>query len=408
MKVMHRRCAGLDVHKQVVVACARLLAKRKVSYEVKSFATTTQGLLELADWLEQRVVTHVAMEATGVYWKPVWHLLEGRFELLLANPQHVRNVPGRKSDTNDATWIADLLAHGLIEASFVPERPIRELRDLTRTRRQLVREIVQHCNRIAKVLEDANIKLDSVISDLMGMSGRNILKAMIAGETDPAKLAALGSARLKCTRADLMAALDGRLTAHHRFLLAQHLALVEQLEAALAEFDTAIEAAIALFREAIERLKDAPGLKGVAAPALIAEIGVDMTRFPSAGHILSWARLVPRLDESAGKKRSRRVKKGGAWLKPLLVQCAWAAIRKKGSYLQGLFRRLRARRGEKTAIVAVAAAILTAVYHMLRNATPYRDPGPQGFIARDKAKLATSLARRLRNLGYRIDLKAAA
>lgn len=408
MKVLHRRCAGLDVHKDVVVACARLLAKRKASYELERFATTTQGLLELADWLEQLGVTHVAMEATGVYWKPVWHLLEGRFELLLANPQHIRNVPGRKSDSNDATWIADLLAHGLIEASFVPERPIRELRDLTRTRRQLVREIVQHSNRIAKVLEDANIKLDSVISDLMGMSGRNILKALIAGATDPAKLAELGSTRLKCTQADLIAALDGRPTAHHRFLLSQHLALVERLEATVAEFDTAIEAAIAPFRDVIERLKGAPGLKGVAAPALIAEIGADMTRFPSAGHILSWARLVPRLDESAGKKRSRRVKKGGAWLKPLLVQCAWAAIRKKGSYLQGLFRRLRARRGEKTAIVAVAAAILSTVYHMLRNHTPYRDPGPQGFTARDKAKLATSLARRLRNLGYRVDLEAAA
>jgi transposase len=408
MKVLHRRCAGLDVHKEVVVACARLLAKRKASYELKRFAATTQGLSELADWLEQLGVTHVAMEATGVYWKPVWHLLEGRFALLLANPQHIRNVPGRKSDINDATWIADLMAHGLIEASFVPERPIRELRDLTRTRRQLVREIVQHCNRIAKVLEDANIKLDSVISDLMGTSGRNILKAMIAGETDPAKLAALGSTRLKCTQADLIAALDGRLTAHHRFLLAQHLALVEQLEATVAEFDSAIEAAIAPFREPIERLKHAPGLKGVAAPALIAEIGLDMTRFASAGHILSWARLVPRLDESAGKKRSTRVKNGGAWLKPLLVQCAWAAIRKKGSYLQGLFRRLRARRGDKTAIVAVAASILTAVYHMLRNATPYHDPGPDGFQARDRAKLATSLTRRLRTLGYHVDIKAAA
>ena len=320
MKVLHRRCAGLDVHKAVVVVCVRRLVKRKVSYEVESFATTTRGLLALADWLEALGVTHVAMEATGVYWKPVWHMLEGRFALLLANPQHIRNVPGRKSDINDATWIADLMAHGLIEASFVPPRPIRELRDLTRTRRQLVREIVQHCNRIAKVLEDANIKLANVLSDLMGVSGRRILKGLIAGETDAAKLAELGSRQLQCSRADLIAALEGRPTAHHRFLLAQHLALVERLEAMLAEFDTAIEVLIAPFREIIERLKRVPGLKGVAAPALLAEIGVDMSCFPTAGHLLSWARMVPRLDESAGKKRSTRVKKGGAWLKPLLVQ----------------------------------------------------------------------------------------
>lgn len=408
MKTLHKRCAGLDVHKQEVVACLRLAARAKAHYELRRFATTTDGLIALADWLEAAGCRHVAMEATGVYWKPVWHILDGRFTLILANAAHVKNVPGRKSDVNDATWLADLLAHGLIRASFVPPQPIQELRDLTRTRRQLVREVVQHTQRIQAVLEEANLKLDSVLSDLLGVSGRRILKALIGGESDPAALAALGSRQLGCSQTALSEALKGRPRAHHRFLIDQHLKTIEQLEATIAAFDRRIEAALAPFRPCIERLKDIPGLSEVSATTLIAEIGVDMSQFPSADHLVSWAGLCPRLDESAGKRRSTRIKKGAPWLKPVLVQCAWAAARKKNSYYQTLFLRLKARRGAKKAAIAVAASLLTTAYHMLADGTFYQDLGPEHFARRDPAKTARKLADRIRSLGYHVELSLAA
>ena len=285
MKTLHKRCAGLDVHKMEVVACLRVVSNRKVGREVRRFPTTTHGLLELAEWLERAGCTHVAMEATGVYWKPVWHILEGRFALILANAAHVKNIPGRKSDVSDASWLADLLAHGLIRASFVPPRPIQELRDLTRTRKQLTREIVQHTQRIQAVLEEANVKLCSVITDILGATGRRILKAMIAGETDAQKLAALGSERLGCTRAALVEALTGRVREHHRFLLAQHLRTIMQLEESVAAFDARIEATLAPSRDTVERLKEVPGLGTTAAEVVIAEIGTDMGPFPTAGHL---------------------------------------------------------------------------------------------------------------------------
>jgi transposase len=408
MKTLHSRCAGLDVHKVEVVACLRLVSKRKVEREVRRFPTTTQGLLELSEWLERGGCTHVAMEATGVYWKPVWHILEGRFALVLANAAHVKNVPGRKSDVNDATWLADLLAHGLIRASFVPPPAIQELRDLTRTRKQLTREIVQHVQRILAVLEEANVKLSSVIADVLGPSGRRILKAMILGETNADKLAALGSERLGCPRAALVEALTGRVREHHRFLLAQHLRTIEHLEESVAAFDARIQAALAPFHDTIERLTEIPGIGVTAVQIIIAEIGADMSRFPTAGHLLSWAGLVPRLDESAGKRRSTRIKKGAPWLKPVLVQCAWAAARKKSSYFQAQFLRLKARHGVKKAAVAVAASILTTVYHMLGDGTCYHDLGPQHFARRDPDKAAARLANRIRNLGYHVDIRPAA
>jgi transposase len=408
MKTLHRRCAGLDVHKAMIVACVRLVARGKASYEVRCFATTTRGLMELADWLESQSVTHVAMEATGVYWKPVWHILEGHFELVLANAAHIKGVPGRKSDVNDATWIADLLAHGLIRASFVPPQPIQDLRDLTRTRKQLGREIVQHTQRIQAVLEEANVKLSSAITDIIGASGRRILKAIVAGELDPAKLSELGSSRLAATREELIDALQGRVREHHRFLIDQHLRTIEQLEATITAFDTRIEAALLPFAETIDRLKEIPGLSETSVQILLAEIGTDMSRFPSAGHLLSWAGLVPRLDESAGKRRSTRVKKGAPWLKPVLVQCAWAAARKKNSYYQALFLRLKARSGPKKAIVAVAASMLTTAYHMLADGTCYHDLGADHFARRDPARTVAKLAARIRNLGYEVDIRAAA
>jgi len=313
MKTLHKRCAGVDVHKAEVVACLRLITNRKVEREVRRFPTTTHGLLELAEWLEKARCTHVAMEATGVYWKPVWHILDGRFALILANAAHVKTVPERKSDVNDASWLADLLAHGLIRPSFVPPAAIQELRDLTRTRKQLTREVVQHSQRIQAVLEEANVKVCSVITDILGASGRRMLKAMIAGETDAHKLAALGSERLGCAPVALVEALTGRMREHHRFLLAQHLRTIEQLEETIRVFDTRIEAKLVPFRDIVERLKEVPGLGTTAAEVVLAEIGTDMSPFPSAGHLLSWAGFVPRLDESAGKRRSTRIKKGAPW-----------------------------------------------------------------------------------------------
>jgi len=375
---------------------------------VRRFPTTTRALLELADWLELAGCTHVAMEATGVYWKPVWHMLEGRFQQILANAAHIKGVPGRKSDMNDATWIADLLAHGLIRASFVPPQPIQELRDLTRTRKQLTREIVQHTQRIQAVLEEANVRLSSVITDILGASGRRILKAIIAGETDPAKLSELGSPRLAATKSELSDALLGRIRLHHQFLIGQHLKTIEQLEETITAFDARIEAALEPFREAIERLKEVPGLSEISAQILIAEIGTDMRQFPTAGHLLSWAGLIPRLDESAGKRRSTRVRKGAPWLKPVLVQCAWAAARKKNSYFEAQFSRLKARRGPKKAVIGVAASILTTVYHMLADGTYYQDLGPDHFARRNPARAAAKLANRIRNLGFQVEIRPAA
>lgn len=408
MKTLHKRCAGLDVHKKEVVGCLRVVGRSKATYEVRRFQTTTRGLIELAEWLEAAQCTHVAMEATGVYWKPVWHILEGRFELILANAAHIKGVPGRKSDVNDATWIADLLAHGLIRASFVPPQPIQELRDLTRTRKQLTREIVQHTQRIQAVLEEANVKLSSAITDILGASGRRILRAIIGGETDPDKLSTLGSPRLAASRSELSDALHGRIREHHRFLIDQHLKTIEQLEATIAAFDARIEAALAPFHDCVDRLKGIPGLSETSTQFLIAEIGTDMSQFPTAGHLLSWAGLVPRLDESAGKRRSTRVEKGAPWLKPVLVQCAWAAARKKNGYFHAQFHRLKARRGAKKAAMAVAASILATAYHMLADGTCYQDLGPEHFARRDPARTARKLADRIRSLGYDVDIRVAA
>jgi len=407
MEVLYPRCAGVDVHAGSVTACVRIASGADVTYQHRTVAATTQGLLELADWFAANGCTHVAMEATGVYWKPVWHVLEDQFTLVLANAMHIRNVPGRKSDTNDATWIADLLAHGLIRGSFVPPAPIQELRDLTRTRKQLVGEIARHTLRIQKTLEDANLKLTQVVSDILGTSGRAILKALIAGETDPARLADVTTGRLKASRAQLLAALHGRVTAHHRFLIEVHLTQIEALDAAVRKLEGHLGDALAPFRAAAERLTTMPGVSDTAARVLIAEIGVDMTRFPTAGHLVSWAGLCPRLDESAGKRRSTRIRHATPWLKTTLIQAAWAATRKKGSYLQAQFLRVKNRRGPKKAIVAVAASMLTAAYFMLRDGVEYHDLGGRYFVDRDKQQLTKRLLRRLRDLGVVVEVKAA-
>ncbi len=408
MEVLYPRCAGLDVHKEQVTACRRLVEDGKIRQDVRSFSTTTSGLLALAEWLSEVDCTHAAMEATGVYWKPVWHVLEGTVELVLANAQHVRNVPGRKSDINDAMWLADLLAHGLIRGSFVPPTPVQEMRDLTRTRKQIVREIAQHTQRIQKTLEDANIKVTNVISNIIGTSGRAFLGALIDGETDPEKLAALAHHNLRVAPKALVESLRGRVTPHHRFMLKLHLDQVDSLENAVRDLEARLGDALAPFRRQVEHLKTIPGISDTAAHVIAAEIGLDMSRFPTAGHLISWAGLCPKMDESAGKRRSTRVRKGAPWLKTTLVSAAWAAARRKTGYLRTQFLRIKSRRGAKKAIMAVAASMLTAVFHMLRNDTPYQNLGADYFDQRDKQKVARRLLKRLGDMGFQVEVKTAA
>jgi transposase len=335
----------------------------------------------------------------------VWHILDdGDFQLILANAAHVKNVPGRKTDVNDATWLADLLAHGLIRASFVPDSQTQELRTLLRTRKQLVREKSSHILRVQKTLEDANIKLDSVVTDIMGMSGRAMIEALIAGESDPGKLARLANYRLKASQEKLREALRGRVTKHHRFLLRLHLNQIDALDASISTIDKQVEAGIAPFRAAVGQVMTIPGIREIGAQVIVSEIGTDMSRFPSEGHLISWVGLCPRNDESAGKRRSNRVRKGSPWLKTTLVQCAWAAVRKKDSYLKAQFLRIKARRGPKKAIMAVAASILTAIYHMLKNGTLYQDLGSNHFQSRSKGQQTKRLVKRLADLGYDVAL----
>jgi transposase len=407
MEVLHPRCAGIDVHKDVVVAAIRCVSE-PVHHEVKSFGTTTKELLALSEWLESHKCTHVVMEATGVYWKPVWHMLEENFELVLVNAQHVKNVPGRKTDVGDATWLAELLAHGLVRSSFVPPARIQELRDLTRTRKQLVRELSQHALRIQKVLEDANLKLGSVLSDVVGKSGRAMLKAIVDGETKPEVLADLAQGSAKKKRAELIEALRGRVTQHHRNLLKLHLGLIDSLQVALEEVDAAVGKTLEPIQARARLLTTMPGVSDIAASVIVAEIGIDMSRFPSPGHLVSWAGLCPRSDESAGKRRSTRLRKGGTWLKTVLVTCSWAAVRTQNSYLRAQFLRLKSRRGAKKAIMAIAASMLTACFFMLRDEVPYKDLGAKHFDQHDTKKTIGRLVRRLQDLGCEVEIKRAA
>jgi len=403
MDTLFARCAGLDVHKDTVVACVRCVSAPP-HHEVRSFGTTTGELIELRSWLASHGCTHVAMEATGVYWLPIWHILEHEFELVLANAQHIKNVPGRKTDVSDAAWIAKVMAFGLIRGSFVPPRHIAELRNLTRKRKQTVREVSQHSNRIQKELEDANIKVGSVLSDVLGKSGRAMLKAIIAGETDPERLAdlAFGVARKK--HGALVEALRGEVTDQHRFALEFHLGIIEHLERSLANLQQRVEKLIEPMKDDIDRLKTIPGVSEVVAEVIVSEIGTDMSRFPTSSHLVSWAGLCPRNDESAGKRRSTRVRKSGTWLKTTLVTAAWAAARSKNTYLRSLFQRLKARRGPKKAIIAVAASILTAVFHMIRNGVSYFEPGASYFDTLNTGKTVNRLVRRLKGLGFDVQI----
>jgi transposase len=409
--------AGLDVHKAMVVATVRVVSDGKVKRECRTFETTTAGLLELLGWLTESRCTHVAMEATGVYWKPVWSILsDGEFELVLANAAHIKNVPGRKTDVNDATWIADLMACGLIKASFVPDEEIQNLRSLQRARKQLTHEQTRHTQRIQKTLEEANIKLDSVVSDILGVSGRKMIEAMIAGVRNPAKLAALADRRLKASRKELYDALHGRLTDHHRFMLKLYLGHYDAVEKSIIEIDQEVAAAIermdgeveaghATFRSLISLLSTIPGISTLSATTILAEIGTDMSRFATAGHLVAWAGLCPGQNESAGKRKSSRLRKGAPWLKTALVQAAWSAVKKKDSYYRAQFHRLKARGGAKKAICAVAASMLTAIYHMLKDGVEHHDLGADHFDRRSTDVKAKRLVAQLTKLGFDVALQ---
>jgi transposase len=412
MDVVHDRAAGLDVHKDSVVACVRAMCGTRATRECRTFATTTEGLLALLEWLNSEGCRLAAMEATGVYWLPVWKILsQGEFELIVANA-----VPGRKTDMNDAMWIADLAAHGLIKASFVPEEEMHDLRTLTRTRKQLVREQTRHVQRIQKTLTEANIRLDSVLSDIMGLSGRRMIEAMIAGVRDARKLAALAGRGVKATPKELYDALHGRLTDHHRFLLKLHLGQWDALQASIrvielevdarvARMDTEARADKARFSDHVSQLGSIPGVRKVSALGILSEIGTDMSRFETAGRLIGWAGMCPSQNESAGKRKGARLRKGAPWLKTMLVQCAWAAKRAKNSYYRAQFYRLRARLGPQKAICAVAASILTAIYHMLKNGTFHQDLGADYFDRRSPESKVKRLARQIAKLGYDVTLQ---
>jgi transposase len=409
MDTIYPHCAGLDVHKDSVMVCVRHLHGTAVRQEVREFGTTTRALLALGDWLEAEGVTHVAMESTGVYWKPVWNLLEDRLTVWLVNAQHVRQVPGRKTDVKDCQWIAQLLQHGLLRPSFVPDRPQRELRDLTRQRTQLLAEKGRVANRLQKVLEDANIKLGSVASDVLGVSGRAMLRALIAGSTDAPAMADLARRRLREKLPALREALTGKVTDHHRFMLKLLLEQVEHLEGLVGALDGRIEAVLRPFEQAaIQRLDTIPGVDVRAAQSLVAEIGTDMSRFPTAGHLAAWAGLCPGNHRSAGKRKRGRVLEGNRWLKGTLTQTAWAATRTKGTYLSGQYRRLAGRRGKKRAVIAVGHSQLVSAYHMIAQKVDYHDLGAAYFDTLERDRRAKHFVKRLEAMGYHVTLAQAA
>jgi transposase len=402
MQVVHERCCGLDVHKRTVVACVLTPAGR----QVRTFGTVTQELLKLADWLIQEQVSQVAMESTGVYWKPVYNLLEGLgIELLVVNAQHIKTVPGRKTDVKDAEWIADLLRHGLLKASFIPDRGQRELRELIRYRRTLIDQRADVVRRLQKVLEGANIKLGDVASDVMGVSGRAMLRALAEGAQDPAELSQLSKASLRAKRADLKLALEGSVGDHQRFMLRHQLGQIDFLDNEIKAMSDQIGERMRPFEAAILHIDQIPGLGRRSAEAILAEIGVDMSRFPSDKHIASWAKLCPGNNESAGKRRSGWTGKGNPWLRTTMVEAAWAASRSPDTYFGTLYRRIAARRGKKRAIVAVAHALLVAIYHMLKDGTVYQPLDANHFDHIDRNAVIRRSIRRLERLGLTVTVQ---
>lgn len=406
MDIINPCCCGLDVHKEKVVACLRKIGNDGKSHnEKRTYSTVTKELLALSDWMASEGVTHVAMESTGVYWKPIWNILEGGFTVLLVNARHIKQVPGRKTDMKDCEWIAQLLQHGLLNASFVPPTPIRELRDLTRHRAKVIGEQATVSNRIQKTLEDANIKLASVATDIMGVSGRTMLKAIISGQEDPKVLANLARRRLREKIPQLKLALEGRVTEHHRFMLETLLDQWEYLASLIKRLDDRIEDVMRPFEESVELLKTIPGVEQRTAENLVAEIGTNMDQFPSAEHLASWAGICPGNNESAGKRKSGTTPKGNRWLRRTLNQSSWAASHTKNSYLSAQYRRLASRRGKKRAIVAVGHTILKIGYHMLKHKVSYYELGNDYFDRLNSENLKRYLVKRLEKLGHKVTLE---
>lgn len=406
MDVIHTHCAGLDVHKKVVVAAIIVPnATHELYRETRSFGTMTADLLALSDWLMSREVTHVAMESTGEYWKPIFNILENNFEVILANAQHISQVPGRKTDVGDAEWIADLLRHGLLSASFIPPLGQRELRELTRYRSTFVKERATLVNRVQKVLESANIKLSSVAANVLGVSGRAMLEAIIAGTATPAQMAELSKGRLRSKRTELSQALEGRVKPHHRFVLTELLCQIDSLDETIARFNLEIEEYCRPFEEAVVLLDTIPGVARETAEIIVSEIGTDMSRFPTARHLASWAGVAPGNNESAGKKRSGKTTKGNKPLGVALNQAAHAAAHTRNTYLSAQYHRLAGRRGKKRAIVAVAHSILVIAYHLIKRNEPYRELGGDYFDKRRPEATANRLVRRLEHLGFQVSLQ---
>jgi len=409
MEAIVECCAGLDVHQATVVACLnRGPAGKRSSKEIRTYGTTCQELRELRDWLKGSGCSLVAMESTGVYWKPVHAELEGHFELIVGNAHHIKNVPGRKTDVKDCDWISDLARHGLIANSFVPPRPIRDLRDLTRYRRKLVEAQAAERNRLIKLLESASIKLSGVISDVFGVSGRAMLRALIEGDQSPAEMAQLAQRRMKRKQPELARALDGHVDEHHRFLLRLQLQRITAAEADLAQLDERLREKLAPYDEELGRLMQIPGVDWVTASALIAEIGVDMSVFHGAAHLAAWAGLCPGNHESAGRQKSAKTRKGNVWLKTAMVTAAIAAGKTRRSYFAAKYRRLTARRGKMRAAVAIAHKILVAAYHMLAQRSDYRELGADYLDRLHHHRTAINLPNRLRAMGYDVQITAKA
>lgn len=406
MEVLYTRCCGLDIHKKSVVACLIITEPgHKPVKETRTFRTMTADLLALADWLSDMGCTHVAMESTGVYWRPIYNLMEGLFELLLVNAQHIKAVPGRKTDVKDADWIAELLRHGLLRGSFVPSRPQRQLRELTRHRTTLVQERARTINRMQNVLEDANIKLASVVTDIRGVSARSMLEALIAGERDLSVMAELARGRMRSKRAELEEALRGHFLPHHSFLLTEHLSHLDYLDEAIDRVSQAIEEHLADEQEAIALLDTIPGVSQRTAEILIAEIGTDMSRFPSAKHLASWAGMCPGHHESAGKRLSGKTRKGSRWLRQVLVEIAQVAAKTKDTYLAAQYRRIAARRGQKRALIALGHTVLVIAYQLLTRQQPYHDLGVAYFDKLEQNRVKRRLVHRLERMGYEVVLQ---
>jgi transposase len=407
MDITYPRCCGIDVHSKFLMACVRISGEKgTATKQTRRFGTMTPDLLELADWLHQQKVTHVAMESTGVFWKPVWNLLESSVTLLLVNARDVKQVPGRKTDVTDSEWLAQLLQYGLLRSSFIPPPPIRELRDLTRHRTILTQQRTAVANRIHKVLEDANIKLGVVASNILGVSGRAMLRAIVAGEDNPTTLANLATHRLRSKIPQLQRALQGRVTTHHRFLLQTLLDHLDFLEAQIAHLSTRIGEVTRPFESQLMRLETIDGVKRRSAEDLLAEVGADMQVFPSAAHQASWAGICPGNHLTGGKRQKGTPAKGNRWLRRVLANAAWAASHTKHTYLSAQYRRLAGRRGKKRAIMAVAHSILVATYHILHDdGVVYHDLGPQHFDRLRPRQLTRYLVKRLEQLGHRVTLE---